>query len=61
MCATKGSKHCHSKATTEQTTARSASWLPRKESGGFVVSSKGDTADIWFSGKKMMKKIVAGG
>jgi hypothetical protein len=35
--------------------------LPRKESGGFVVSSKGDTVDIWFSGKKMMKKIVAGG
>ena len=35
--------------------------MPRKESGGFVVSSKENSVDIWFSGKKMIRKIVAGG
>jgi len=35
--------------------------MAKEESCGFVVSSKGDTVDIWFSGKKMKRKIVAGG
>jgi hypothetical protein len=35
--------------------------MPKKQSAGFVIASKEDTVDVWFSGKKLVRKIVVGG